>query len=175
MLDKLQLLLKSKIGQPYAYIFCCLIYLIGVYSIIGFVGYMYGVFLESVIITTTISIFRTITHGFHCKTNTHCIIISTILITIFSILSKNIPCEYSFLIAIICCRDIYIKSPLELNDEIDKSKEWYVKMTSLIIVILLSLSLIFYYFNLFIMCSSILWSIIIVDIMLFKNPHNDFI
>ena len=43
MLDKLQLFLKSKIGQPWAYYITCVVYLILTFGGLIGIGYIFGV------------------------------------------------------------------------------------------------------------------------------------
>jgi accessory gene regulator protein AgrB len=170
MLDKLQLFLKSKIGQPYAYYITCVVYLIGTFSGLTIIGYIFGVWWQVLLIGALISLLRSYTMGFHCHTNGKCFIASTIIIVMFSLISQAIPLWIVFLLGIYSCADIYKNAPVELNpSHDDKDKDWHFKRIVLIITICLAVSLIAYYFSFFEICKCILLSIVMTDLLLFKN------
>ena len=84
-------------------------------------------------------------------------------LSIINCLISNLLCLYS-------CRNIYQKAPIELNsDFIGKNEDWHFKRVVLIMVIYLIISLILYYFGFYEICKCIMLSLILVDLMLFKN------
>ena len=50
MLDKLQLFLKSKIGQPWAYYITCVVYLILTFGGLIGIGYIFGVWWQMLVL-----------------------------------------------------------------------------------------------------------------------------
>lgn len=91
MLDKLQLFLKSKIGQPWAYYITCVVYLILTFGGLIGIGYIFGVWWQMLVLGICLSLARSYTMGFHCHTNGKCFIISSIIGIMFSIISQTIP------------------------------------------------------------------------------------
>jgi accessory gene regulator protein AgrB len=86
MLDKLQLFLKSKIGQPWAYYITCVVYLILTFGGLMGIGYIFGVWWQMLVLGICLSCVRSYTMGFHCHTNGKCFIISSIIGIMFSII-----------------------------------------------------------------------------------------
>lgn len=170
MLDKLQLFLKSKIGQPWAYYITCAVYLIITFSGLAIVGWIFGVIWQSVVLGILISILRGFTMGFHAHDNIKCFIISSVIMVIFGLLTKMAPIWAIFLLCLYSCRDIYQKSPIELNADFEgKDEDWHFKRAILIMVIYLISSLILYCFKLYELSKCIMLSLVMVDLMLFKN------
>ena len=175
MLDKLQLFLKSKIGQPWAYYITCIVYFILTFGGLIGIGYIFGVWWQVALISVLISILRSYTMGFHAHTNGKCFIISSIILVMFSIVSQTIPIWVVFLLCLYSCVDIYKKAPIELNAEHeDKDEDWHFKRVILIMTLYLSISLGTYYFCLYELCKCILLSLVITDLLLFKN-HKEYI
>lgn len=67
-----------------------------------------------------------------------------------------------------CIRDLYLKSPLELNFE-NKDIKWHRSKLKKSLFVFISLSLIALYFNYIYISNCILWSLIMTDLLLFKN------
>ena len=170
MLDKLQLYLKSKIGQPLAYYITCAIYLVLTFGGLISIGYIFGVWWQVALMGVAISLLRSYSMGFHCHTNDKCFIISSIILVMFSIISETIPMWVVFLLCLYSCVDIYKKAPIELNQEHgDKDEDWHFKRVVLIMTLYLSVSLGTYYFALYSICKCVLLSLVITDLLLFKN------
>ena len=104
-----------------------------------------------------------------------CFIISSIIGIMFSIISKTAPIWVVFLLCLYSCVDIYKKAPIELNVEHeDKDEDWHFKRVILIMTIDLSITLGTYYFCLYELCKCILLSLVMTDLLLFKN-HKEYI
>ena len=170
MLDKLQLFLKSKIGQPWAYYITCVVYLILTFGGLIGIGYLFDVWWQIIVLGICLSLIRSYSMGFHCHTNGKCFIISSIIGIMFSIISKTAPIWVVFLLCLYSCVDIYKKAPIELNAEHEgKDEDWHFKRVILIMTLYLSISLGTYYFCLYELCKCILLSLVITDLLLFKN------
>lgn len=133
------------------------------------VGYIFDIIpfvLASTIITNQI---RSVSYGLHL-TNGKCMYLTTMLIIIIGYLSKTIQLEWSFFIVLICVRDIYVKAPLKLIVK-NKDRKWHENRIMLLLSIYLTLAIIGLYFDLYIITSSILWSIIMVDLTLILNNN----
>lgn len=170
MLDKLQLWLKSKIGQPYAYYITCAIYLIGTFLGLFIVGYLFGVGWQVILIAVLMSILRNFTSGMHCHSNGKCFIISSIVLVMFSIIAETIPMWIVFLLCLYSCANIYKVAPIELNDDYDvEDEDWFFKRVVIIMVIYLVSSLCTYYMHLYLLTKCILLSIILTNLLLFHN------
>jgi hypothetical protein len=135
-------------------------------------GYLFKIY-EFIIIGSIMTIFiQSYTYTHHCHKLEHCIILTQILFIIFGILSKIIPCEWSFLFALFSIREIYQKSPLIV--EKNKTKEWYIKRIVNYMLLFIVIDIICYYFSFTLVSSCINFSFIMIELMLFKNT-NDFI
>lgn len=108
-------------------------------------------------------------YAFHCHKLDNCIIITQILFIIFGTLSKITPLWVIFLLCLYSCRDIYNKAPIELNSDFNRDKDWYFKRITFLITMYLIISIIFYYLRLELICKIIMLSLIMVNLMLFKN------
>lgn len=170
MLDKLQLYLKSKIGQPWAYYITCIVYVLLTFGGLIGIGYIFGVWWQVALIGILMSVLRFFTMGFHAHTNIKCFIISSIILVIFSIISQSIPVWIAFLLCLYSSIDIYKKAPVELNSDYkEKDEDWHFKRIVFIIILYLAISLGTYYFELYELCKCFLLSIVLVDLLLFKN------
>ena len=93
----------------------------------------------------------------------------------FGIISQTAPIWVVFLLCLYSCVDIYKKAPIELNAEHeDKDEDWHFKRVILIMTLYLSISLGTYYFCLYELCKCILLSLVMTDLLLFKN-HKEYI
>lgn len=168
MIEKFQQILKKKFGTDIAYYITCFVYIFLMLSIMFILSYLFDNFYFAILSSVVINIIRAYSHGYHEHELFNCIILTNILILIFGYISKGCPLWVSFLVCSYCIRDLYLKSPLELNFE-NKSKEWHRKRLKQSIFILISISLIALYFNLTFISNCILWSIVMTDLLLFKN------
>lgn len=142
---------------------------IGLFILFGWLFKTY----EFIIIGTIMTIcIQSYTDTHHCHVLEHCIILTQILFIIFGILSKIIPCEWSFLFALFSIREIYQKSPLIVEE--NKIKEWYIKRIVNYMLLFIVIDIICYYFSFTLVSSCINFSFVMIELMLFKNT-NDFI
>lgn len=170
MLDKIQLWLKSKIGQPYAYYLTVCLYLLLTFGGLAIIGFIFGILWQVLLISILISTVRSYSMGFHANSNIHCFIISSILMIIFGKLSEIMPIWCVFILCMYSCKGIYLKSPVELNLEHEsKDEDWHFKRTVLIMVIYLIIALFAYYFKFYQISKCIMLSLVMVDLLLFKN------
>lgn len=122
-------------------------------------GYLTRTLIFVVYATVSINILKKYIDGYHASSNLKCTYLTYCLIIIFSYLSKTIPLEWSFLICLYCMKDIYVKS-------VDNIKQ----ITTLFGISLgiMSIGLIINYETI-IQC--VIWSIVMVDVTLFKNKE----
>lgn len=168
MIEKFQDYLRIKIGRDKAYYATCFIYTFSMLSVMCILSYLFDNWWFALIGSIIINLLRTYTYGFHMNTLEGCILFTNIIFLIFGYISERCPLWMSFLLCSFCIRDIYLKSPLELNFK-DKDLKWHREKLNKTLFILMILCLISLYFNNIYFISYILWSIIMVDIMLFKN------
>ena len=168
MIEKFQQVLKKKFGTNIAYYSTCFIYLFLMISIMLILSYLFDNFYFALISSIIINIIRSYTYGYHEHELFNCILLTNILILIFGFMAKGSPLWVSFLVCACCTRDLYLKSPLELNFE-NKSREWHRKQLKKSLFIIFSICLIAVYFNKFYFVNCILYSVIMTDILLFKN------
>ncbi len=168
MIEKIQDYLKLKIGRDKAYYITCFIYTFSMLSVMGILSYLFNNWWFAILGSIVMNILRMYTYGFHMNTLGGCIIITNITFIIFGYISKRCPLWMSFLVCVICIRDIYLKAPLELNFK-DKDIKWHREKLNKTLTILIVLCLMSLYFNNTYFTNCILWSVIMVDIMLFKN------
>ena len=131
------------------------------------VGYFFNIIPFVIISTVCVNLLIKYCYSFH-QSNIKCFILTSFLIIIFGYISKTIPMEWSFLIALFCMRDIYIRSPLKLTVK-NKDEKWHRDRIMLILAICLFISVVGLYLNLIVLTNSILCSIIMVDLTLFVN------
>lgn len=168
MIEKFQDYLKVKIGKDKAYYITYFIYTLSMLSVMCILSYLFNNWCFVIIGTIVANMLRAYTYGFHLSTLGKCILFTNIIFIIFGYISERCPLWMSFLLCVFCIRDIYLKSPLELNFE-DKDIKWHREKLNKSLFILMILCLISLYFNNTYFISYILWSIIMVDVTLFKN------
>ena len=171
MLEKIQdyIILKTD-NHELAYIITCIIYLILTFSGLFIVGYLFGFWWQVLLFAVLMSLLRNYTMGFHAHNNLKCFIISSIILLVFSILSKYMPIWSVFLLSIYSCVDIYKKAPIELNtDYKDKDETWHFKRAIICMLIYLIIGLVTYRFGYYEISKCFMLSICLVDLLLFKN------
>ncbi len=171
MLERIQnyIILKTN-NHDLAYYITCGVYLFLTFGGLFIIGYICGLTWQILLMTVLISVLRNYTMGFHCHTNIKCFIVSSVILIIFGIISINISVWAVFLLSIYCSFDIYKKAPVELNtDYKDKNADWHFTRAVIVILIYLIISIIAYYIQMYELCKCILLSIVMVDLLLFKN------
>ena len=168
MIEKFQQILKKKFGTNIAYYTTCFIYIFLMLSIMFILSYLFDNFYFAILSSIIINVIRRYTYGYHEHELFNCILLTNILILIFGYISKGCPLWVSFFVCSYCIRDLYLKSPLELNFE-NKSIDWHRRKLKHSLFIFIVISLIALYFNYIFISNCILWSIIMTDILLFKN------
>lgn len=167
MIIKLQKWLGQYMSQKLAYyvVFCSYVIIVSIPIII--LGYLFNCIIFMVVASILTNYLRKFSYGFH-TTNGKCIILTYCLLIIFSYLSKTISLEWSFFIALLSVRYIYLYAPLELTVK-NKSRQWHRDKIQLIVFIYLIISIITFYFGFDLISSCVLWSINMVALTLFKN------
>ena len=168
MIEKIQAKLRDKFGRDFAYYATCTIYTTLMLSVMFILSVLFHNIIFAIISTIVINEIRKYSYGYHEHELLNCIIITNILFLIFGYISKGCPLWVSFLLCCFCIRDIYSKSPLQLNYK-DKTIEWHrhkLKHT-LFLTMLVCLSLLYFEQYYFVNC--ILQSIIMTDLLLFEN------
>lgn len=168
MIEKLQAKLRDKFGRDFAYYTTCVIYTSLMLSVMFILSILFDNLLFAIIATIVINEIRRYTYGYHEYELLNCIFLTNILFLIFGYISKGCPLWVSFLLCCFCIRDIYLKSPLQLNYE-DKTTEWHRQKLKHILFILILICLVLLYFNKIFLINCILQSIIMTDLLLFKN------
>lgn len=168
MIEKFQEILKNKFGINIAYYITCFIYIFLMLSIMFILSYLFDNFCFAILSSIIINIIRSYTYGYHEKKLFNCILLTNLLILIFGYISKRCPLWVSFLLCSYCIRDLYLNSPLELNFE-NKNIKWHRKKLKNSLFLFMSFSLLALYFDYIFISNCILWSIIMTDILLFKN------
>ena len=131
-------------------------------------GYLFDC-IEFMIISSIISNYlMSVTYTAHMKNNIQCIMLTLVLLTIFGYLSKTIPLEWSFLIGLIATKKIYREAPIKVCKK-SRDLKWHKSRIKLVLYLCLLCSVICLYFELFIIAKCIMWSLILVAFMLFKN------
>lgn len=171
MAEKIQDYIILKTGNhELAYIVACIVYLLLTFGGLFLIGYIFGFWWQTLLISILMSIMRMFTMGFHAHKNWRCFLISAISITVCAILTHYMPIWAVFALCMYSCVDIYKKAPIELNNDFEsKDKDWHFKGAIICMVIYLVISLVSYYFKLYDLSNCFSLSICLVDLLLFKN------
>lgn len=166
---------KYKYAGSFGYYAILVIYYIIQFGLLFLFGKLFNNLLFIGICSIVYNSIIVFSSAFHCHLLDHCIIITQVLFIIFGILSKIAPLWAVFLLCLYSCRNIYQKSPIEINDDFKNKKEdWYFKKIVCIMIFYLLIALVLYYFKFFEICKCIMWGLIMIDLMLFKN-NKDYI
>lgn len=194
MLEKVQKNLEKIMHKDYAYLVVCMMYLMWIYGIIFTIAYIYNFIPFVVLSIFTFEKIRKYVGGFHMHDNISCILFTIPLIITISYIAKQTQDTLwiVFLICLICMKDIYSKAPLFYYD-VDLEKRWYnckpfiylpLKREKLNIAYdykwhrikafksmstSFLLAIIFLTLEHNLLCSYVLWNIIMVDLLLFEN------
>lgn len=171
MIIKFQKLISKYTTKRIAYLITYWTYFILITIPILIIGRLYETIPFMIISTLLVNGIRTYSFGFHL-TNGKCLFMTFCLLIIFGYLSKTVPMEWSFLIGLFCMRDIYLKSPLKITVK-KKDIRWHEKRIMQIFGLCLFVLSVGIYFNLYIINNSILFSIIMVDLLLFINKDEE--
>ena len=168
MIEKSQKWLAKYVGKDWAYNIVYVLYAILVITPIIIFGYIFNCLEFMIVFTISMNMLRHFTSGFHCKSNIKCTLLTYTLLVILGYISKTIQIEWSFFIALISARYIYINAPLKLTKK-GKDRKWHRSRIQLSIWICLFASVVFLYLQMYIIASAILWSLTMVALMLFEN------
>lgn len=168
MIKKSQRWLAKYVGKNWAYyiVFIAYTILITIPTII--LGYLFDCMTFMIISNLIVNIIRSFTYGYHNKSNIKCTLLTYTLLVILGYISKTIQIEWSFFIALISARYIYINAPLKLTKK-GKDRKWHRSRIQLSIWICLFASVVFLYLQMYIIASAILWSLTMVALTLFEN------
>ena len=168
MIEKSQRWIAKYVGKNWAYyiVFTTYTILTTIPTII--LGYLFDCMAFMIISNLIVNIMRSLTYGYHNKSNIKCTILTYTLLIIVGYISKTTSMEWSFFIALISARYIYIKAPLRLTKK-GKDKRWHRSRIQFSIWICLFASIVFLYLQMYIIASAILWSLIMVALTLFEN------
>lgn len=146
------------------------LYFVSLYGLIIGLSVLFDHLIFALVASVVISIIRFFTSGFHCKKLYNCIIFTNLSFIIFGYCAKQSVDNLwvVFLIASFCLKDIWIKAPLKLEFEC-KTRLWHRKKMDLVFFILSTIIILCLYLNFNYMISYILYSIILVDLLLFVN------
>jgi len=170
MIDKIGNYVYKKFGGDIEYYVKVFLYYSEMLITMAVLSYFFNNWYMAIIGTFVMNIIRFYTYGFHCKKLENCVVFTNIIFLIFGYISMATYKEYlwvAFLLYSCSVRYIWIKMPLELQD--NKTIEWHKNGFEKWISIITIISLIFLYFNLYLIVSTILWSVIMVAILLFIN------
>lgn len=168
MIEKSQKWLAKYVGFKSAYRIVFTTYIILVSIPLILLGYLFDCIQFMIIGSLIINTLRSYTYGYHNKSNLKCTIFTYTMLIIFGYISKSIPSEWTFFIAVLSSRYIYINAPLELTHE-NKSRQWHRNKIQYSLIGCLICSIIAHYFNFDLIASDILWSLNVVAITLFKD------
>ena len=168
MIEKSQRWLAKYVGKNWAYYIVFITYTILITIPTIILGYLFDCMTFMIISNLIVNIIRSFTYGYHNKSNIKCTILTYTLLVILGYISKTIQIEWSFFIALISARYIYINAPLKLTKK-GKDRKWHRSRIQLSIWICLFASVVFLYLQMYIIASAILWSLTMVALTLFEN------
>ena len=168
MIEKSQRWLAKYVGKNWAYYIVFITYTILVTIPTIILGYLFDCMTFMIISNLIVNIIRSFTYGYHNKSNIKCTLLTYTLLVILGYISKTIQIEWSFFIALISARYIYINAPLKLTKK-GKDRKWHRSRIQLSIWICPFASVVFLYLQMYIIASAILWSLTMVALTLFEN------
>lgn len=168
MIEKSQRWLAKYVGKNWAYYIVFITYTILITIPTIILGYLFDCMTFMIISNLIVNIIRSFTYGYHNKSNIKCTLLTYTLLVILGYISKTIQIEWSFFIALISARYIYINAPLKLTKK-GKDRKWHRSRIQLSIWICLFASVVFLYLQMYIIASAILWSLTMVALTLFEN------
>ena len=168
MIEKSQRWLAKYVGKNWAYYIVFIAYTILITMPTIILGYLFDCMTFMIISNLIVNIIRSFTYGYHNKSNIKCTLLTYTLLVILGYISKTIQIEWSFFIALISARYIYINAPLKLTKK-GKDRKWHRSRIQLSIWICLCASVVFLYLQMYIIASAILWSLTMVALTLFEN------
>lgn len=140
------------------------------------VGYFTNNLIFALIFFIVTNLIKMYSGSYHCGSLNHCTLFTSLFIIIFGYITKS-SLDYIWLIFIItlfCCKDIILKSPVSETDYTHfKTIEYHKKKLTYIIFWLLFSMMVFLELKWNLMANSILTSIIMVDVLLFKNTFSE--
>jgi accessory gene regulator protein AgrB len=172
LIGKIQHRLYSSYGKDMGYKIIEYVYAVLSMIIIGTIMWFTNNFIFFVINMIVINLIRAFSSGYHADNLNKCLCLSVLLLFMFGYILKS-SLNYTwlvFIISLFCCRDIISKSPVNETDFTDnKTVGWHKqKLTYLMFWLLVSV-IILLRIEWILGANSILLSIVMVDVLLFKN------
>lgn len=174
MIEKFQDWLIPKVGSGKAYYATIVLYTSIMLIILGLNGWLFDNWSMVIIASIIMNVIRNYTSGFHCHSLLNCIFLTNGLIILFGYISKQSVDNLwiVFLLgSLYIIKDIYLYAPLEDTDYKDKSILWHKKKAIQFVILFIVAAISLVQFGYIHIAKDILLSIIMVDVLLFKNQE----
>lgn len=174
MIEKFQDWMITKVGNDKAYYSTIALYLTIMFSTLILNGWIFNNWLMVIIGSLIINIIRNYSSGFHCHVLMKCIILTNILFIIFGYIAKQFTGNLwvvLFLLSLYSIKNIYMYAPIIKTDHINKTNLWHKKMAIAWICVFIISGIIFAELDYILIANNIFLSIIMVDVLLFKNEE----
>lgn len=172
MIEKFQDWLIPKVGSDKAYYFTIALYMSIMFFTLGLNGWLLDNWCMVITASIVINTIRIFTSGFHEKSLVRCIILTNILMIIFGYIAKHSTDSMGFvflLMSLFCIKDIYLCAPITETDYKDRNSLWHKKKAIKFVCLFIFSAIILAELNYVFIAKSILLSIVMVDVLLFKN------
>lgn len=168
MLLKIQECLRQYVGARMAYLIVFTCYFIITSTILLSMGYVFNIVPFVVVSTIVVNSIRKYSFGYHESDNVKCMIMTIFLITIIGMVSNEVGLVVSLIVGVLSIRYIIEKSPLKITQK-GKSEKYHRDRIKRLVALYLTLSLVFLYFEQYLLVNNIMWSFFLVALTLFEN------
>lgn len=170
MIEKLQDWLLEQDIHDLAYWITIIVYTTAMIAVLMLNGYIFNNWAMVIIGSIVMNIIRQYSGGYHCTSLVKCILFTNFLFVIFGFAAKLMPYLMGYFLAIIGMLWIMYRTPVIETDYRDMSAQWHKKQATEWCIIFIVLALVIKVIGFGIISSTILWSIILVAFLCFKNP-----
>lgn len=161
MIEKLGKIVDKKFGEWKGYYFRNSLFVSLMLLSMGILSYIFDNWYMMIVGTIILNILTEYIKSFHCKVLEHCIIFTNLSFVIFGYISMQ-SLDYLWIVFFISFYCV-----LELIKEVKNSDK--EKRLVVCILIFIITSLFFLYIKMYIITSTILWSIVMVKLLSFLN------
>lgn len=170
MIEKLQDWLLEQDIHDLAYWLTIIVYTTAMIAMLVLNGFLFNNWAMVIIGSIIMNIIRQYSSGYHCISLVKCILFTNLLFVVFGFAAKLMPYLIGVFLAIAGMLWIIYRTPVIETDYKDMSVQWHKKQAAEWCIIFIVLALVVKAIGFGIVSSTILWSIILVAFLCFKNP-----
>lgn len=170
MIEKLQDWLLEQDIHDLAYWLTIIVYTSIMIATLAVNGYVFNNWTMIIVGTIVMNMLRMYSGGYHCTSLVKCILFTNLLFVIFGFAAKLMPNSLTYIFTIASILWIVYRTPVIETNFQDMPARWHKAQVADWCAIFLVLSIIIEVIGFVLVSRSILWSIILVAFLCFKNP-----